>query len=87
MAYQAKVFARIFSFTSPPSFDDGSIRFTIEWKRLDGSHEGGKFVTIVGELTNDTKLKNDLREALATYLSEKFAPEIFRDRDIVGYSV
>lgn len=87
MAAHAKVFARIFSFTSNPEMAEGAIQFTIEWKLLNGTRAGGKFIATVGDLTNDAKLKADLREALADYLSEKFSPEVFRDRDVVGYSV
>jgi hypothetical protein len=37
--------------------------------------------------TTDQNLSDDLREALAAYLSQRFTPEHFRSRDIIGYSV
>lgn len=83
----AKVYARVFSYESPAGLPDGQLKFTVEWKLLQGSRQGGKSTFVMTEIVNDAQLSSDLREALATELSEKFAPEVFRPRDIVGYSV
>ena len=84
----AKVFARLFDYAGTPTMEAGTLRFTMEWKLLGGSRASGKFVfTNTDPLVSDDKLRADLRDALAAFLSQKYAPEVFRPRDIIGYSV
>ena len=86
MQQHAKVFARVFDYASTADMDDGQISFTVEWKRLTGARHGGKQrFTVMA--SSDGRMRDDLRELLAAYLSQRFAPEVFRPRDIVGYSV
>ena len=83
----AKVFARIFDFTSSPAMDDGQMVFTVEWKRITGSRQAGKLKVTVSEISSDNEIKNELKQELADYLSDLYAPEVFKPKDIVGYSV
>lgn len=88
MANQAKVFARVFDYQSNDQMAEGQMRFTVEWKLIIGTREGGKFVFLTTDpIVSDDKLRADMRDALADYLSDKFSPQTFRARDIVGYSV
>jgi hypothetical protein len=86
MSQYAKVFARVFDYGSTPDMPEGQMTFTVEWKRITGARLGGK-VKLTAMVSSDARLRDDLRDALASYLSQKFAPEVFRPRDIVGYSV
>jgi hypothetical protein len=86
-ARTAKAYARISSYESPSTLPDGQMIFAVEWKLLCGTRQGGKTAFTITEIVNDAQLSSDLREALAAHLSQQFAPEQFRPRDIVGYSV
>lgn len=86
MSQTAKVFARVFDYAASPEMADGTIAFTVEWKRLTGAKQGGKQRFLL-TASSDSRMRDDLRDALASYLSQRFAPEVFRPRDIVGYSV
>lgn len=81
----AKVYARVFSYAIPDDLAAGSVEFTVEWKLLSGTKEGGKAKFVLTSLVSDDQVKSDLRDALATYLSARFA-ETIQPRDIVGYS-
>ena len=83
----AKVFARIFDYTSTPEMDDGQMIFTVEWKRMTGARDAGKVKITVSEISSDNEIKNELKQELADYLSYRYSPEIFKPKDIVGYSV
>jgi hypothetical protein len=83
----AKVFARVFSYSSPDTPANGALKFTIEWRLLQAPFESGKISITPDPITSDTRLKDDLRDALSTYLSTRYFPVEFRPRDIVGYSV
>lgn len=87
MAHQAKVFARVFDFTSVPAMDDGTMVFTVEWKLITGTRAAGKTRFTVDDISTDDQVRGDLRDQLASFLSAKFAPAVYRPRDIVGYSV
>lgn len=87
MAQQAKIFARVFDYSVPDASPASTMRFTIEWKMLRAPFEQGKFPVIVNNIVNDSRLKDDLRDALATYLAGRFPTEGIRPRDIVGYSI
>lgn len=87
MSHPAKVFARVFDYTSTPDMADGTMRFTVEYKRITGDRQAGKVQFLVEDITNDTAVRDSLREQLAAHLSTKYAPEQFKPRDIVGYSV
>jgi hypothetical protein len=83
----AKVFARIFSYSGPDTPTDGVLKFVVEWKLLQSPFESGKFQVTPDPITSDSRLKDDLRDALSAYLSARYDPIEFRPRDIVGYSV
>lgn len=83
----AKIFARVFDFRSSVDMDDGTMVFTVEWKRISASRDSGKEKFTVHNIQNDKQITDDLREQLCAFLSGKYAPEVFRPRDIVGYSV
>lgn len=87
MGHRAKFFARVFDYAAEPTMEAGSMRFTVEWKRLDGARQGGKAIFVIDDISTDRQLKDDLRDKLAEHLSSRFAPEVVRPRDIVGYSV
>lgn len=87
MSRNAKVFARVFGFSIPAGAPASTMDFVVEWKLLGGTREGGKETFTITALKTDDKLKVDLRDALAEFLSTKFAPQVFEARDIVGYSV
>jgi hypothetical protein len=54
---------------------------------LQSPFESGKFAITPDPITSDSRLKDDLRDALCAYLSDRYSPAEFRPRDIVGYSV
>jgi hypothetical protein len=86
MSQSAKIFARVFAYAIPANLPDGQMQITIEWKRIGGNREGGKHTVVVDDIASDDKLRADLRDLLAAHLSQKFAPERIRPREIVGYS-
>jgi hypothetical protein len=86
-ASPARIFARIFSYSVPDGADDGEMSFVIEWKLLESPFDSGKITFTPPPIISDTRLKDDLRDALASYLSTRYSPETFQPRDIVGYSV
>jgi hypothetical protein len=87
MSQRAKVYARTFAYAIPADLPEGQMKITVEWKRILGGRQAGKVTFTVDDITSNDKLNSDLRDMLATHLSQKFAPEVFKPRDIVGYSV
>lgn len=87
MSHSAKVFARVFDYTSTPDMPESAMRFTVEYKRITGDRAAGKVQFLVDDIRNDAAIKDSLRDQLAAHLSAKYAPEQFKPRDIVGYSV
>ena len=83
----AKVFARLFGYAMPPGTPDGSLQITVEYKLLSGTRAGSKVTFTISDIVSDAQISSDIREALANHLTTIYAPEVFRPRDIVGYSV
>lgn len=87
MPIQAKVYARVFSHARDMQLPDGWLKVVLEYVILNGPQRSGKLEVAVGPLNSERNMEDDMKEALAAALSTKYAPEIFRVRDIVGLGV
>lgn len=87
MATNPKVFAHVFCFERLDTTPDRALRFTIEYCFITGERRSGKASFDADPMVNDAKLTADLKDSLAAHLNEKFAPETFTDKDIIGCGV
>jgi len=85
--HQAKVYARIFTHERKGTTPDGGVEIMVEFLHLFPPQRSGKKSFTVAGLTNDTQLRDELRDALVAHLNLIYAPEVFQAKDIVGYSV
>lgn len=81
MSHQAKVFASVQSFGRA---QNGDAVFNVEWISLVGPRRQGKESLVIDDVRNAEQLTRDMQQALAARLSDKYAPEVFRARDIAG---
>ena len=87
-----KFLAKVASYGRDDSDAPGQFSVQLEWMRLDGDSEGGKFSysasPVKADETPDQDLRDKMKEALAAFLTEKYKPILcantkFRRRDIV----
>lgn len=85
MSYQAKVYAQIFSRSR--SVNDGSIDFIVDYLIVTGTKRSGKLNVTVTDLSSEKNIENALKDSVLIQLNEKYAPELFQLKDILGCSV
>jgi hypothetical protein len=86
MALQRKVYAQVFS--RKRGIVDGTLEFMLDYVIVTGAvNRSGKTNVIVTDLSSETNMKDQLRDALEDYLNVQFAPEIFQSRDILGPNI
>lgn len=79
----AKAFARIRSYNRPAGSEDGTLEIVVEFTLLGGAPRSGYFAVTPLPIVNERDLADDIRSALAGELSQRYAPENYRPRDIV----
>ena len=87
MASNPKVFAHVYSYERLDTTPDKTLRFTLEYCFITGENRSGKASFDSGAMVNDAKLTADLKDGLVAHLNERFAPETFTDKDIIGCGV
>jgi hypothetical protein len=86
MAFQKKVYVQIFS--RKRGAVDGTLEIMLDYVIVTGAvNRSGKTNVIVTDLSSETNMKDQLRDALEDYLNVRFAPEVFQSRDILGPSI
>jgi hypothetical protein len=84
MPSNPKFFAWLFGYERD---GQGDLKYMVEYSSLQSPSRSGKAGLSISVPVNEKKMTDDLKDALATHLSTKYAPDTFTDRDIVGLAV
>lgn len=84
MNSQQKFFSWLFGFQRETN---GELKYMVEYSSIGLPARSGKIALSVQSPVNENQMTSDLKDSLALHLSQRFAPESFTSRNIIGLAI